>query len=250
MCGIAAIVSPKVEIPDGAIAAMTNCLAHRGPDGYGYATFPRCHLGHRRLSIIDLATGPQPMTDATERYWITFNGEIYNYRELRVELQRCGWTFRTQSDTEVILRAYQEYGEAAPQHLNGQFAFAIWDSVEQRLFAARDRLGEKPLYWAQSSQGLSPIASEIKAFIASNLIEPQLDRAAVDAYLALLYVPPDRTIYTNVHTLRPGHTLTWEAGRIKTVCYWQPAYSQTDPLELPEAIEQLRHLISQAVHRQ
>src|SRR3990172_1984109 len=153
MCGIAAIASANAEIPADAIERMTMCLAHRGPDGQGYSRFPNCHLGHRRLRIIDLATGDQPMTESTERYWITFNGEIYNYRELRADLQQRGWTFRTQSDTEVLLRTYQAYGEAAPTHLNGQFAFAIWDQVEQRLFAARDRLGEKPLYWSTSAQG-------------------------------------------------------------------------------------------------
>src|SRR5574341_1057983 len=191
MCGIAAIASPGAEIPPRTIERMTTCLAHRGPDGQGCARFPGCHLGHRRLSIIDLATGDQPMTGPGERYWITFNGEIFNYRELRAELERRGWTFRTQSDTEVILRAYQEYGEAVPAHLNGQFAFVIWDQVEQRVFAARDRLGEKPLYWAVSAQGHFLLASEIKSLLASQLIEPQLDPAAVDAYLALLYVPPD-----------------------------------------------------------
>lgn len=250
MCGIAAIASPGAEIPNRAIERMTTCLAHRGPDGQGCVRFPGCHLGHRRLSIIDLATGDQPMTDPGERYWITFNGEIFNYRELRAELEQRGWTFRTQSDTEVLLRAYQEYREAVPTHLNGQFAFVIWDQVEQRLFAARDRLGEKPLYWAVSTQGHFLLASEIKSLLASQLIEPQLDPAAVDAYLALLYVPPDRTIYTNVHTLRPGHAVTWHAGQSRTQAYWQPTYSRTPASDPTEAVRQLRHLISQAVRRQ
>ncbi len=250
MCGIAAIVSSQTEIPNGAIEAMTHCLAYRGPDGHGDVTFPQCHLGHRRLSIIDLATGAQPMTDDAERYWITYNGEIYNYRELRIELQQRGWAFHTQSDTEVIIRAYQEYGESAPQHLNGQFAFVIWDNVERRLFAARDRMGEKPLYWARSAQGHWVFASEIKGLLASGLIEPQLDLSAVDAYLALLYVPPNQSIYSNVHTLPPGHTLTWQAGQLCTTRYWQPAYSQTRHVHLPEVIEHLRVLIAQAVRRQ
>jgi asparagine synthase (glutamine-hydrolysing) len=250
MCGIAVIASTGVEIPTGAIERMTTCLAHRGPDGEGYACFPNCHLGHRRLSVIDLTTGDQPMAESTGRYHITFNGEIYNYRELRTDLQRRGWTFRTQSDTEVLLRAYQEYGEAAPTHLQGQFAFAIWDQVEQRLFAARDRLGEKPIYWSTSSQGHFVAASEIKSLLASGLIEPHLDRSAVDAYLALLYVPPERTIYENIQTLRPGHSLTWHTGEIRTACYWQPTYSQATSITPEDAIEQLRALIGQAVRRQ
>jgi asparagine synthase (glutamine-hydrolysing) len=257
MCGIAMIASSGTEIPHGTIERMTECLAHRGPDGRGYARFPNCHLGHRRLSVIDLVTGDQPMSaqdshqgESTERYWITFNGEIYNYRELRAELEKRGWIFRTQSDTEVLLRAYQEYGDTVPTHLNGQFAFAIWDRVEQRLFAARDRLGEKPLYWTIAAQGCFLAASEIKSLLASGLVEPRLDRAAVDAYLALLYVPPDRTIYENVHTLRPGHALTWCAGQWRTWSYWQPAFSQAASADAKEAIEQLRFLISQAVKRQ
>lgn len=250
MCGIAAITSPGADIPLRAIERMTTCLAHRGPDGQGCARFPACHLGHRRLSIIDLATGDQPMTEPGERFWITFNGEIFNYRELRARLEQRGWTFRTQSDTEVILRAYQAFGDAAPTHLNGQFAFVIWDQVEQRLFAARDRLGEKPLYWAVSAQGHFLLASEIKSLLASQVIEPHLDPAAVDAYLALLYVPPDRTIYTNVHTLRPGHALTWHNGKSRTWAYWQPTYSQAPHLDPKEAVQQLRALISQAVRRQ
>ena len=250
MCGIAAIASPGAEIPPGAIQAMTQCVAHRGPDGQGCVTFSGCHLGHRRLSVIDLATGDQPMSEAGERYWITYNGEIFNYRELRADLMQRGWAFRTQSDTEVILRAYQQYGDDLPTHLIGQFAFVIWDRDERRLFAARDRLGEKPLYWAASAAGHIVLASEIKALLASALIEGQIDREAVDAYLALLYVPPDRTIYANIHTLRPGHCLSWQSGDVRTWAYWQPAYSQTRDITLPEAADQLRTLLSQAVGRQ
>lgn len=249
MCGIAAIISLEREIPPEAIGNMIASIKHRGPDAQASVTFPNCHLGHTRLSIIDLAGGNQPMTEETERYWIVFNGEIYNYRQLRQELEQQGWHFRTQSDTEVILRAYQQYGADVPTYLNGQFAFAIWDRSERKLFAARDRLGEKPFYYAHSPQGYLLIASEIKAILASHLIQPRIDLVSVDAYLALLYVPPDRTIYENVHTLKPAHALVWQNGQIRQWRYWQPTYSQK--LLLPsEAVEQIRHLITEAVKRQ
>lgn len=250
MCGIAVIVSNTEEISEGAIARMTESQQHRGPDAQTCIQLPNCHLGHTRLSIIDVSGGSQPMTEETERYWIVFNGEIYNYRELRRDLERQGWHFRTNSDTEVLLRAYQAHGEAMLTRLNGQFAFVIWDSVERQLFAARDRLGEKPLYWACSSQGACILASEIKALVASGLIGPKIDLVAVDAYLALLYVPPDRTIYENVHTLRPGHALSWKNGQLRQWCYWQPTYSQQTVSDPQEIVEKLRFLIAQAVQRQ
>jgi asparagine synthase (glutamine-hydrolysing) len=250
MCGIAAIVAAEREIPEGAIERMAARLTHRGPDARACVRLSGCHFGHTRLSIIDLATGDQPMSDATRRYWIVFNGEIYNYRELRAELERRGRTFRTTSDTEVLLAAWLEYGEPAVSRLNGQFAFLIWDTQERRLFGARDRMGEKPLYWAQSPQGHFLFASELKGLLAADLVEPRIDRVSVDAYLGLLYVPPDRTIYSNVHTLRPGHVLRWEEGRLEQRAYWQPAYSQPRVEDGPAVVEELRRLISQAVRRQ
>lgn len=250
MCGIAAIVSDGPEIPPMAIDRMVESQAHRGPDGQASICLPGCHLGHARLSVIDLLGGAQPMTEDSGRFWITFNGEIYNYRELRRDLEKRGWRFRTQSDTEVLLRAYQEYGQDVLAHLNGQFAFAIWDCTQRRLFAARDRLGEKPLYWAHTDRGHLLLASEIKALLASGLLVPRIDRLSVDAYLALLYVPPDRTIYENVHTLRPGHALCVESGRRREWPYWLPAYSQAQVSDPVETIRELRALLSQAVKRQ
>ena len=253
MCGIAAIISECSDIPMAAIARMTERLQHRGPDAQNWVTLPACHLGHTRLSIIDLAGGAQPMTEETERYWLIFNGEIYNYQHLRRTLEQQGCRFRTQSDTEVLLQAYQVYGREVLKHLNGQFAFAIWDTTERRLFAARDRLGEKPLFWATSPQGHLLLASEIKSLLASDLIDPRLDPNAVDAYLALLYVPPNRTIYQNIYPLRPGHALSWQNGQLHQWSYWQPIYSQTPQATLAdpqETIEKLRYLIAQAVQRQ
>jgi asparagine synthase (glutamine-hydrolysing) len=151
MCGIAGIFSSGSPIPDLAIERMLEKVSHRGPDAQTIRRLPQCNLGHARLSVIDLATGDQPMSDDTQRYWIIFNGEIYNYRDLRASLETQGWSFHTTSDTEVILRAYQQYGDEVPKYLNGQFAFGIWDAQEKTLFAARDRLGEKPFYFAVHS---------------------------------------------------------------------------------------------------
>lgn len=249
MCGIVCVIGNGKEIPERTIELMTASLNHRGPDASDTVKLNDCHLGHTRLSIIDLANGSQPMTEETRRYWIVFNGEIYNYRELRQQLERDGYYVRTNSDTEILLKACIAYGEKALSYLNGQFAFIFWDNQERILLAARDRMGEKPFYYAISPEGHLIIASEIKAIIASNLIVPQLDLISVDAYLDLLYVPPDRTIYNNIYPLRPAHALSWRDGKIKHRCYWQPHYSQ-NKLDEGEAIERINYLIAQAVKRQ
>lgn len=250
MCGIAAIVGEgRRSASDAAIARMTASLAHRGPDEQGVVTLDGCRLGHRRLCVIDPVGGGQPMSDPTGRFHLTFNGEIYNYRELRSELESHGVRFRTNSDTEVLLAAFGHWGDEAVTRFNGQFAFAVWDARDRTLFAARDRLGEKPLYWAESPGGELLVASEIRGLVASGLIDPRLDRASVDAYLKLIYVPPERSIYENVHPLRPGHCLRWCDGRVRTWSYWEPRLS-TEPLDEVEAVRQTRTLIERAVERQ
>ena len=231
------------------LGRMTAALRHRGPDDAHTKNLPGCLLGHRRLSVIDLVTGQQPMPDETGRYWITFNGEIYNYRELRQWLERDGVEFRTQSDTEVLVQAYRRLGCETPSRLNGQFAFFIWDQREQEGFAARDRLGEKPLYWAHSSRGPFLVASEVKALLASGLVEGRIDPRAVDAYLALLYVPPHRTIYENVHSLRPGHMLLVKHGGVVEREYWRARYGRKK-IQKEEAVSQIRALVRRAVDRQ
>ena len=238
----------KADLSDGAIEPMVQRLTHRGPDASGIDRNDHALLGHRRLSIIDLAGGVQPMSDST-RYSIIFNGEIFNYRELREQLIQRGRRFETDSDTEVLLQAYAEFGEQTPCHLNGQFAFAIWDRAEKTLFAARDRLGEKPLYWAESGDNVL-IASEIKALLASGAIQPRIDCVAVDGFLRLTYVPPDRTIYENIHTLPPAHAMTWRAGRIKQWRYWSPKYSLNHSITFEDAAAECRHLLERAVKRQ
>lgn len=190
------------------------------------------------------------MTEETGRYSIVFNGEIFNHVELRAALEKKGWRFRTKSDTEVLLRAYQEYGEDVPNHLNGQFAFAVWDGEEGKLFAARDRMGEKPFYWAVGKHGEMVFASELKSILASGLVEPRLDRVSCQAYLVLQYVPPQRTIYTGISTLRPAHACAWRHGHVREWRYWRPGYSGGEAGDEADVVEQCGSLIRQAVKRQ
>jgi asparagine synthase (glutamine-hydrolysing) len=247
VCGIAIIADRDDRPSRPVIVAMMNALAHRGPDGDGERTSGRCTLGHRRLAIIDLATGAQPLTDVTGRYSISYNGELYNYRELRDELSKLGHPFHTGSDTEVVVAAYAEWGAAALDRFRGMFAFAIWDARERSLFAARDLFGEKPLYYAISDEGLV-IASEIKALLASGCVKGELDRNSVDAYLAFGYVPPNRTIYSDVETLRPDHYLQWN-GSLSIHRYWSPRI-ETHERPMADIAEELRFVLRRAVRRQ
>jgi asparagine synthase (glutamine-hydrolysing) len=251
MCGIAVILpGSAMQTSPFAIERMTDALAHRGPDAQATLQLPGCELGHTRLSIIDLSTGQQPMSDATGRFTIVFNGEIFNYRELRKNLEKHGHAFRTSSDTEVLLHACVELGQAAPNHLNGQFAFAFWDARERTLLLGRDRFGEKPLYWARGASGALIVASEIKAILASGLVEPQIDRISVDGYLGLHYVPPDRTIYENVHTIPPAHVAVWNGKDLNISRYWEPRIGGNNNIGAPEAGSEIARLLDRAVARQ
>jgi asparagine synthase (glutamine-hydrolysing) len=247
MCGIAAIVGEASH--SGIIPAMVDALEHRGPDERGTAAVAGCAMGHARLSIIDLSSGAQPMTDASERYWIVYNGELYNFLELRRELEQSGRTFRTRSDTEVIIAAYDEWGRDCLRRFRGMYAIALWDTRSRTLFAARDIFGEKPLYYAKQGDGTLVIASEIRAILASGLISPCLDLTAVDAFLAFGYVPPDQTIYRDIAVLPPGHCMEWHDGRIVSERYWQPRFD-TRQIGMDEAAEELRPLLDRAVKRQ
>jgi asparagine synthase (glutamine-hydrolysing) len=249
MCGIAAIISTRTPLATAAVRRMVAALEHRGPDNSGQLTVAPCHLGHTRLTVIDPTGGVQPMSDPSGRFHISFNGEIFNFQDIRKELERDGVAFATRSDTETLLLAYRQWGDAVVQRLNGQFAFVIWDSVEQRLFAARDRLGEKPLYFAESPTGEVLFASEIKAILATGLVRPMLDFRAVDAYLELNYVPPCITIYENIQTLEPAHTLVWQGGRISCQRYWSPQLS-TINITAEEAAREVRRRLEVAVERQ
>jgi asparagine synthase (glutamine-hydrolysing) len=249
MCGISVIAGARVHGDLSALERMVAALAHRGPDANGVLGLPACQLGHARLSIIDLESGAQPMKDESGRYSITFNGEIYNYQDIRAELVKQKHRFNTHSDTEVIMRAFAEWGTECLNRFRGMFAFAVWDERERRLFAARDLFGEKPLYYAVTDQGLLLMASEIKALLASGLLVPKLDLQSVDAFLAFGYVPPDRTIYKNVHTLPPAHYLEWDGSRASVARYWQPRFNPQE-ISLDAAAERMRELLHQAVRRQ
>ena len=185
---------------------MTRALAHRGPDDDGYFVEGRVGLGHRRLSIIDLSGGRQPIFNEDRSAAIIFNGEIYNYRDLAAELTTAGHTFKTRSDTETILHAYEEYGDDCVHHLRGMFGFAIWDRRKRRLLLARDRLGVKPVYYYRNDRFLA-FASEIKALLEIPSIPREVDPEALDLYLSLRYVPGPRTMFKNIFRLQPGHVL-------------------------------------------
>ncbi len=223
MCGITGAVSrtpdPALE---GLVRRMNATLVHRGPDGDGFwrSSSELAMFGHRRLAIIDLATGQQPMRDATERFTVTLNGEIYNFLELRAEQERRGARFLTRSDTEVILNAHLLDGAAAPTALRGMFAYGVWDERDQQLTLVRDRFGKKPLFYAEDGDRLV-FGSEIKALLAA-LRQHTVDETAVVEYLMLGYVPGNRSIYREIKRVPPGHTLTWTRARgVQLARYWE-----------------------------
>ncbi len=223
---------------------MIHSLHHRGPDGFGKTIFKTCLLGHTRLSVIDLTTGHQPMRSALSDKTIVFNGEMYGFQKIRAELS--SYPFNTTSDTEVILALYEEKGPDCLAMVPGMFAFAIWDDTNQTLFAARDRLGENPFYYAFGKEGEFIFASEIKAIIASGLIEPELDLSSLEHYLKYLYVNPSKTIYQNIHTLPPGHLLIWSDGDVKVRRYWS-AIVPLQQISLESAVTEFCYLLEQAV---
>lgn len=233
----------NVEAYSDALVRAVPTLAKRGPDAQAHVVLDGAVLGHARLSIIDLATGAQPMVD--EHAAITFNGEIFNYQELRRELEKKGHHFSTTSDTEVILKAYKEYGDTCPEYLDGQFAFAIWDSARKRLFMARDRFGEKPFFYSHQD-GVFIFGSEIKALIATGLVKTELDRTSLDNYLALYFIPPWRSIYSGITPLPPAHRAVFENGTLRVEKYWSIKRSPVT-LSYEDAAMQVRDLLSASV---
>jgi asparagine synthase (glutamine-hydrolysing) len=226
MCGVAGWVAESVNpIGEDTLAAMLQAIAHRGPDGEGTARFQcsgtghQVFLGHRRLAIIDPDGAQQPMRDAAAGLALIFNGEIYNFRELRDELMHCGYRFTRDSDTEVLLRAYQHWGRGVVRRLRGMFAFAIWDARYERLFLARDRFGEKPLFLYQRGSELY-FASEIKALLRIPELRPTVDLQAVWDHLAYRYVPGPRTLFAGIRKLMPATAATWQRGVLTEERYW------------------------------
>jgi asparagine synthase (glutamine-hydrolysing) len=217
MCGIFGIVAPGVD--QAFLEKATGTLAHRGPDDAGYYLDAHVGLGHRRLSIIDLAGGHQPIFNEDRSKAIIFNGEIYNHDELRERLIVQGHRFATRSDTETILHAYEEWGAECVGMLRGMFAFAIWDMREKRLFLARDRLGIKPLFFSHQD-GRFSFASEMKAILADRRFSREIDELALASYFNLSYIPGELTIYRGIRKLLPGHTLTLQEGKVQIKKYW------------------------------
>ena len=256
MCGIAGVLRLSTDMPVDAVvlARMTGALVHRGPDDEGLFVSPAraCGLGARRLSIIDLAGGHQPICNEAGDVWVVQNGEIYNYKPLRAELEACGHVFRSESDTEVIAHAYEQWGAACVERLWGMFALAVWDEPRQRLLLARDRLGKKPLFLAQVN-GLLLFASEIKALLRHPaLCQPTLDARSLDEMFTVGYVPGPATIWREISKLPPAHLLIAEVARGTAAmsCYWDSPYlpgGQEDAVDPEDAAEEVLALLQDAV---
>jgi asparagine synthase (glutamine-hydrolysing) len=238
MCGIAGFVNRDGEAADREILArMTATLAHRGPDGDGLHLDGPAGLGHRRLSIIDLATGGQPMCNEEGSVWVTYNGELYNELALRKELENRGHRYRTTSDTESLVHLYEELGPEFAARLNGMFALAIWDRPRSRLVLARDRMGQKPLYYAETAGGGLVFGSEPKALLAHPGIARRLDPAGLARYLFYEYVPDPHSIWAGMKKLPPAHVLVWEGGRSTLSRYWAPPLPAAGVPTFDEAAE-------------
>ena len=252
MCGITgwANLDSHAPPPDGArdlLHAMCERMVHRGPDSEGLFVTAGASLGMRRLAIIDLVTGEQPAFNEDRSIVVVLNGEIYNYRELRTLLEKRGHSFRSASDTEVLPHLYEEYGDAMVNELNGMFAFALWDSKRRRLLIARDRFGEKPLYWGVFDKALL-FASEPKVLLAHPAVKPSLNLQALRQYLSFDYVPAPLTIYCGINKLPAAHRLTLESGEVKIDRYWHLNYTTTEPVPSErEAADHLRKLMADAV---
>jgi len=225
---------------------MCDAMVHRGPDDEGYWVGKGAGLGHRRLSIIDLAGGSQPMCNEDGTIWIVFNGEIYNYQDLRKHLVERGHRFSTNSDTEAIVHLYEEYGNSCVERLRGMFAFGIWDEKAERLFCARDRLGIKPLHYCETAEGFA-FASEIKALSEAGLISRAMSPSALYKYLALRYVPGPESICADVQRLQPGHTLTYADGKATVRRYWTIDDVEPSGMGEEEALEAVSTTLSESI---
>jgi asparagine synthase (glutamine-hydrolysing) len=251
MCGIAGKIFNQSDRPADpeVVERMCQAILHRGPDEGGVVAKGPAALGMRRLQVIDIGGGSQPMCNEDGTVWIVFNGEIYNYRKLRQRLQESGHQFKSASDTETILHLYEEMGADCVDELNGMFAFAIWDQRRDSLLLARDRLGKKPLYYAQTPEGLS-FASELGALMLDGSISRQLDPVAIDEYLNYLFVPHPRTVYRQARKLPPATVAVFADGKLTTRRYWQVNYSTTEKVPDEEAaVDHLQELLEVAVRR-
>ncbi len=254
MCGIVGMLNLTKDAPieEHALRQMLAMIRHRGPDQFGIYLDPKLGMGSARLSIIDLNTGQQPITNEDETAWIVFNGEIYNYVELRPELEARGHRFSTQSDTEVILHAYEEYGPDCVKHLNGQFAFAIWDARQQRLVLARDRVGIRPLYYTVADGALI-FGSEIKAILADPRVDAEIDPISLDQVFSYWSTRSPRSIFKGIFDVPPGHYLVAQNGQLSLTQYWQVDFpapengSAAGQLSDAEYLEAFRELLIDSV---
>ncbi len=251
MCGFCGVLNLDGQAPVDreVLAAMTATLRHRGPDDLGHFLAGPVGLGHRRLSIIDLATGRQPLSNEDGSIWIVYNGELYNYPEMRADLEKAGHRFATRSDTEVVVHAYEEYGSNCLKAMNGMFAFALWDGRRRRLLLARDRVGIKPLYYA-CLPGCLLFGSEVKALLAHPHLERRLDLTALNLYLSLEYVPTPYSIFEGVRKLPPGHFLEVEGEKSRLESYWDLILDDGRPRRPPhlnDSIAEVRRVLQAAV---
>ena len=252
MCGIAGLVAfDRLHLDDRErVTRMRDVLAHRGPDDAGVFTDERAALAHRRLSIVDLAGGHQPLANETDSVWIVFNGEIYNHRAVRAELESRGHQYKTRSDTETIVHAYEQWGDDVVDHLRGMFAFAVWDASRRRLLLARDRLGVKPLYWA-IAQGRLLFASEIKGILESGLVRPEANEQALPELLGTRYLSGSETLFKGIHRLPPGHTLIFEKGTVVIHRYWDIPVGRRSEEPAPRSdaavVARFRELLEESV---
>ena len=247
MCGITGLLNFQQTIDKQAIAAMTASLSHRGPDGDGIWLNDRVAIGHRRLAIIDLATGQQPLCNEDETIWIAFNGEIYNYLELREQLIKAGHKFKTKSDTEVIVHAYEEWGDSCVEKFRGMFAFGIVDLNQRRIFLARDQLGIKPLYYLYTSSCFA-FASEIQA-LRQLPVSLDLDLQAIDQYLWLQYIPAPRTVFQQIKKLPPAHriSITFEGKLSEPQEYWQLNFQPNITRSESDWLEELDFILKDSI---
>ncbi|MEQ1763830.1 MAG: asparagine synthase (glutamine-hydrolyzing) [Pyrinomonadaceae bacterium] len=247
MCGITGFVVKNGSRPErGILEAMNHAIFHRGPDEDGFFLDDHVALAMRRLAIIDLASGQQPIWNADKTKCIFFNGEIYNYQELRKGLDERGHKFYTNSDTEAIVHLYDEYGVDCLQHLRGMFAIAIWDTVEQTLFLARDRVGKKPLLYSHQTNGDLIFGSEFQALLKHPAVSRDVDPEAIDAYLSYSCVPAPLTAFRSIRKLEPGHWLRWKNGSIEMQRYWSPDFSKKIKISETEAIEETTRLLRES----
>jgi asparagine synthase (glutamine-hydrolysing) len=247
MCGITGFVYNSDRAVERDVLERMNCaIEHRGPDEDGFYITENVGLAMRRLSIIDLAGGQQPMHNEDRTKWIVYNGEIYNYQELRADLDKRGHKFYTNSDTEAIVHLYDEFGEGCLEYLRGMFAFAIWDDKDKSLFIARDRVGKKPLLYSHQPNGDLIFGSEFRAVLEHPSVGRDVDMGAIDSYLTYLCVPAPETAFKSIRKLEPGHWLRWKDGQIETRRYWLPDFSKKLQISEEEAIEETTRLVREA----